>query len=143
KSYNKISFSFEKNHHFPYHTSLNIPGEVHLPDGSKLKAIITENPYKEDKYTYVCPVNEVSLPLIVRTRLNGDRMSWKGLKGSKKIKDIFIDAKIPREERDTWPIVTDNKGNILWLIGLKKGGQTTDAVTGNPKFIQLEYLKAN
>lgn len=43
---------------------------------------------------------EITLPLIVRNRVNGDRMTMKGQAGSKKLKDIFIDAKIPRQERD-------------------------------------------
>ncbi|MBC8844518.1 tRNA lysidine(34) synthetase TilS, partial [Escherichia coli] len=36
---------------------------------------------------------EITLPLIVRNRVNGDRMTMKGQAGSKKLKDIFIDAK--------------------------------------------------
>jgi len=42
------------------------------------------------------------------------------LEGRKKIKDIFIDSKIPSSKRDEWPIVVDSKDNILWLPGLKK-----------------------
>ena len=42
------------------------------------------------------------------------------LKSSKKIKDIFIDEKIPTEERALWPILTDSTDQILWLPGLKK-----------------------
>lgn len=62
---------------------------------------------------------EISLPLTVRTRKFGDRMSVKG-NGSKKIKDIFIDKKIKMEDRDLWPVVVDAKGVIVWLPGLKK-----------------------
>ena len=47
-------------------------------------------------------------------------MEVKGLSGTKKIKDIFIDEKIPIPLRDTWPIVCDAKGKIVWLPGLKK-----------------------
>ena len=62
---------------------------------------------------------EISLPLTVRTRKFGDRMSIKG-NGSKKIKDIFIDKKIKMEDRDLWPVVVDAKGVVVWLPGLKK-----------------------
>ena len=39
--------------------------------------------------------------LVVRTRLPGDRLAgWR-----KKVQDLFVDAKVPREERDAWPLV--------------------------------------
>ena len=47
-------------------------------------------------------------------------MSLKGMKGTKKLKSIFIDHKIPIDRRETWPVVTDGKNRILWLPGLKK-----------------------
>jgi tRNA(Ile)-lysidine synthase len=36
--------------------------------------------------------------------------------GSKKVKDLFIDNKIPREEREKIPIFADEKG-IIWIPG--------------------------
>ena len=56
---------------------------------------------------------------MIRTKEKGDRMSLKGMKGTKKIKSIFIDNKIPIDRRETWPVVTDGKNRILWLPGLK------------------------
>ena len=47
-------------------------------------------------------------------------MIIKNMNNAKKIKDIFIDEKIPKEERDTYPIVVDNNDNILWIPGIKK-----------------------
>jgi tRNA(Ile)-lysidine synthase len=63
---------------------------------------------------------DVLLPLHVRTRLDGDRMFVKNMDGSRKIKDIFIDCKVPMNDRNIWPIVLDSAGNIVWLPGLKK-----------------------
>ena len=40
--------------------------------------------------------------------------------GTKKIKDIFINSKIPKRDRMIWPIVVDSNDNILWIPGLKK-----------------------
>ncbi|MCD8500996.1 MAG: tRNA lysidine(34) synthetase TilS [Bacillaceae bacterium] len=37
----------------------------------------------------------------------------------KKVKDIFINEKIERNERDGWPIVVDNDDQIIWLPGLR------------------------
>jgi tRNA(Ile)-lysidine synthetase-like protein len=57
------------------------------------------------------------LPLHLRPRKNGDRMRPFGLGGSKKIKDILIDAKVPAWERDAPLVLTDAEGSILALVG--------------------------
>ncbi len=64
--------------------------------------------------------SEISLPLYVRCRKIGDKMHVKNMKELKKVKNIFIDCKIPIESRDMYPIVVDSNDNILWIPGLKK-----------------------
>ena len=59
---------------------------------------------------------EAQLPLIVRNRRQGDKFQPYGMKGSKKIKDFFIDAKVPRSERDRIPLVVSGD-EIVWVIG--------------------------
>ena len=39
--------------------------------------------------------------LVVRTRRPGDRLAGR----SKKLQDLFVDAKVPRDARDEWPVV--------------------------------------
>jgi len=39
--------------------------------------------------------------LVVRTRRPGDRLAGR----RKKVQDLLVDAKVPRAERDTWPLV--------------------------------------
>ncbi|MBR2678713.1 MAG: tRNA lysidine(34) synthetase TilS [Bacilli bacterium] len=76
----------------------------------------------DDNSNNICRLNskEITLPLIVRTRKIGDKVQVKGLDGSKKVKDIFIDKKISLINRDNWPIVVDSTGKIVWIPGLKK-----------------------
>ncbi len=64
--------------------------------------------------------NEVVLPLKVRNRKIGDKMTIKNFTGTKKIKDIFINEKISVEKRKNWPVVVDANNTILWLPGVKK-----------------------
>ena len=47
-------------------------------------------------------------------------MIVKNMDSPKKVKDIFINSKLSKEERDTQPIVVDKEGNIIWLPGIKK-----------------------
>ena len=64
--------------------------------------------------------SELALPLYVRNRKDSDIIRVKGMNHNKKLKDIFIDEKIPASERELWPVVEDSLGNIVWLPGLKK-----------------------
>jgi len=57
-------------------------------------------------------------PLVVRSWRPGDRMRPLGLAGTKKLQDIFVDAKVPAAERRLVPVVADQEG-ILWVVGLR------------------------
>ncbi len=94
-----------------------LDNEVKVPGG-----IIKVLPKSDKKSNYVIRLNSanIKLPLMVRSRLEGDKIAVKNLKGSKKVKDIFIDEKISREKRKNFPVVVDSENNILWLPGVKK-----------------------
>ena len=64
--------------------------------------------------------NNIALPLYIRTRKDGDYIEVKGLNGKKKIKKIFIDKKIPKTLRDSYPLLVDSNDNILWIPNIKK-----------------------
>jgi tRNA(Ile)-lysidine synthase len=40
------------------------------------------------------------------------------MKGSKKLQDVFVDKKIPRSKRATWPVVVNGKNEVVWLAGV-------------------------
>jgi tRNA(Ile)-lysidine synthase len=72
-------------------------------------------------YPATCSLNTKKLKgknLTVRQRREGDRIKPTGLKGSKKVKDILIDAKVPRHERDVMPIITCGD-EVLWIPGYR------------------------
>jgi len=54
----------------------------------------------------------------IRNRNDGDKIIPLGMSGSKKIKDMFIDMKIPKEERDNIPILCFDE-KIAWIIGIR------------------------
>ena len=115
KSYNRLSI--ERNPGVISSYEIEISEEALLPNGHKLKQVkeVVGNSNNIIKLSST----EVTLPLIVRTRKLGDIMAIKG-GGKKKIKDIFIDKKVPIRERDLWPIVVDSLGKIVFVPGLKK-----------------------
>jgi tRNA(Ile)-lysidine synthetase-like protein len=62
---------------------------------------------------------EVAWPLTLRGRRPGDRMRPRGGRGSRKLADLLIDAKIPRDERDVRPVVASADGELLYVPGLR------------------------
>ncbi|HIQ90256.1 MAG TPA: tRNA lysidine(34) synthetase TilS [Candidatus Coprosoma intestinipullorum] len=97
--------------------SFTFKDKVILPNN---QILIKEETEDTSNYTIRLNSKELSLPLIVRTRQNGDKMEIKNLNGHKKIKDIFINEKISETARNSWPILTDQNNQIIWLPGLKK-----------------------
>ena len=92
--------------------------EVILPNHKAIRKVAK----KDGKSNNIIRLNSknIVLPLKVRTKKNGDRIMVKNLNGTKKVKNIFIDEKIPIAKRDEIPIVTDSNNTILWLPGVKK-----------------------
>ena len=70
----------------------------------------------------VCRLNskDIKLPLHIRNKKNGDYIYLLGTNGKKKLKDIFIENKIPISIREKYPILTDDNNNILWIPNVKK-----------------------
>ena len=115
KSYNNYKIVKEnKENEYEY----ILEDKIILPNNKKIKKVEK----KEGKSNYILRLNskDIELPIKVRSSQNGDRMSVKNLKGTKKVKDIYIDEKIPVEKRREIPIVTDSNDTILWLPGVKK-----------------------
>ena len=92
--------------------------KVELPNGHSVEFLEDTN---ETSNNYLkLNSKDIKLPLYVRTRKDGDKMTIKNMSSPKKLKDIFIDLKLSKEERDNQPIVVDAAGEILWIPGLKK-----------------------
>ena len=70
----------------------------------------------------ICKLNtkNITLPLYFRSKLPGDKISLYNSPGTKKVSDIFIDKKVPKEKRETYPILVDAKDQIIWIPNLKK-----------------------
>ena len=120
KSYKKAIFSKEIKEVIDY--NIEVTKKVNLPNGHTLTMIDEIESNNND----VCRIDssEVKLPLYVRTRKLGDKMYLKKIDGARKIKDIFIDCKVPVDDRDKWPIVVDSEDKIIWIPSIKKSKYT-------------------
>lgn len=104
--------------------TLSCPGEVEIPERNLR---ITCSPAREltdrnDCFT-VCTQGEV----LVRTRLAGDTIRLSG--GTKPLKKLFIDRKIPASQRGSIPVIADDAG-VLGVYGF--GGNKDRLATSLP-----------
>jgi len=141
REYGKIVFkvNIEQGNSFYYFETL-LPATVTIPQIHKIvRAFFSE---KKMELTGLWDVFDGQLfeekKIIIRTRKNGDRIHVKGINGSKKIKDIFIDQKIPREWRDKQPII-EMDGEVLWIPGIKQSSvKRVSKTTTLFLYIQME-----
>ena len=104
---------------------------LRLPDG-RYEAI-----FDYEKVKRACAdLPSETFPLTVRNRLQGDRFQPYGMRGTKKIKDFMIDAKVPRYERDRIPMLVCGD-KVLWVVGYT----TSDPFKIHPGTRQYLYLR--
>lgn len=104
-----------------FELQLEIPGAVTAPHGRWTLTAAGPMPRPDAMATEAGQVmvdaGTLSPGLIVRPRRPGDRLHPLGAPGRKTVQDVFVDRKIPRDDRDREPIVTDEMGRIVWVAG--------------------------
>jgi tRNA(Ile)-lysidine synthase len=97
------------------------PGEIVFREaGIKIKALFEEKGYGQgdDKYTVLLDAGNMVFPLKVRHREKGDFFYPHGFGKKKKLQDYFVDEKVPRDERDSVPILVSGN-DIVWVAGYR------------------------
>ncbi len=100
---------------------VRVPGAVHVPElGLSLHFDLVERGevrFGSGKRAYM-DYDRVARPIRVRNVRPGDRIQPLGMKGRKKVTDLFIDEKVARGERSRLPIVVD-RNSVLWVPGVR------------------------
>ncbi|MFW6251698.1 MAG: tRNA lysidine(34) synthetase TilS [Halanaerobium sp.] len=96
--------------------------------------------FSKDPQVAAFDYDKLNLPLYLRNRKKGDKFKPLGMSGHKKVKDILIDQKVPKLERDQLLLVVDADDRIIWLAPYKisdnhKITEETDKVL----ILKLEY----
>jgi len=116
----KGGFIFVKSYNDAYITKKTAPEKfnfiikdksITLPNNDKI-TISTNKAILNPKSLKLC-YNEMNLPLIIRSRTNGDTLNFSF--GKKKLKDLLIDLKMPKTKRENLIILTDSSNTILWV----------------------------
>lgn len=102
-------------------STLDVPGEAVLRE---IKAVISAkvedktNDYGDGKRVAVFDADKAGDVLFVRPREKGDFFYPSGFGKRKKLQDFFVDEKVPRDERDSIPIITSGH-DIVWIAGYR------------------------
>lgn len=132
KEYNKLYFDNSNN---IINYKIELKDSIKLYNNKIIKYVKKSSDTSNN--TIYINSNDVKLPLYVRNYHQGDIMSIKNFNGHKKIKDIFINEKIPLSERKNYPVVVDSDDKIIWLPGIKKS--LFDSQNDKKYDIILEY----
>lgn len=135
KFYQMLIFDYHANQTNSYNYLLK--NKVVTPGGIITK--VNESNITKSNYLLRLNSQEISLPLYVRTRKHGDKIAVKNLKGTQKVGDILINSKLPKDERDSYPLLVDNNDQILWIPGIKKS--KNDKLKSENYDIILQYIQ--
>ncbi|MCG0277687.1 MAG: tRNA lysidine(34) synthetase TilS [Thermanaeromonas sp.] len=100
---------------------LKVPGVTPLPEiGKRLRIEILPPPAKVSSPPWEAWVDKDKLtgPLWARNWQPGDRFRPLGMKGTKKLQDLFVDAGIDMRERKRVPIIVSGE-DIVWVAGVR------------------------
>ena len=108
----------------PFEVELVVPGTTHVQEVAKkvtIEEVSRGDPYKSIECspdTALLDYQRVEFPLKVRNFRSGDRFRPLGVGGSQKVKEFFIDQKIPQFERLKIPLLISGR-DIAWIVGYR------------------------
>lgn len=102
-------------------TDIMIPGETRIEQhGIYIETEVFDYkknvPFPKNSCMKWFDYGKIENTLKLRTRNTGDYLQIDSQGGRKKLKDYFIDIKIPKEVRDTLLLVADGN-HIIWIMG--------------------------
>ena len=107
----------------PFEVELNSPGRTFIEEIGKEVVIEETNRDKFRNYngppnTALMDYENLQFPLKMRNFRPGDRFHPLGAKGTQKLKEFFIDHKVPRFERPNVPLLISRE-MIAWIVGYR------------------------
>ena len=134
RSYGDLSFQrLEAPPEAGWQLAIEGEGCYALPAGGRMLVERVPRPSRLDPgsrlVAYLCPTR-APFPWVLRSYAPGDRFRPLGMSGEQKVKDLFINRKIPLKRRRSIPLLL-SAGEILWVLGVRMAdGARVTAPTG-------------
>ncbi|TAN62795.1 tRNA lysidine(34) synthetase TilS [bacterium] len=130
----------------PFDVELKVPGITRVnSEGAVIKAVLLSTTrikrlVVKNNDVALFDSEALSLPLHARSMRPGDRINPFGMTGTKKLKEVFIEKKIPKAKRSLVPVICDLSGGVIWVAGVLRSNLCR--VTGHTKkALSLEVKK--
>jgi tRNA(Ile)-lysidine synthase len=102
--------------------------------------IFNEIQKNSDPWQAWLDLDKLNLPLIIRSRLPGERFHPLGMsEHSTKLSDYMINVKIPSRTREKWPLLI-SKDEIAWVLGFSIGNRYSSS-SGTNRILHLSVIK--
>ncbi|HWQ76121.1 MAG TPA: tRNA lysidine(34) synthetase TilS [Syntrophomonas sp.] len=119
KSYDRMIFTSNWQNQEPFALAISVPGQATLPDGAEYSFTVGDyknfNPVPDDVYL---DYDKMTLPLVLRSRRDGDVVQPVGFAGHKKLKKYLNERRVPYRQRNRVAVLASQNGEIYALLGL-------------------------
>lgn len=117
--YGRLIISRSAEHDGVPPSALTVPGMLQFEGVGRLtaEAGAAADP-TSDPFTALVDADALTGPLTVSSVSAGDRIRPFGMRGTRKVSDVLIDAKVPVRRRSAVPVVRDGE-RIVWVAGVK------------------------
>jgi tRNA(Ile)-lysidine synthase len=143
-AYGRARFQKEKTLEKPHLSEekipLPLPGSIVIPGGKIVTRIHNKIPKKTKKNAVYVSLRQPDSKFFIRGFKDGDRFHPKGMEGSKKVQDFFVDKKIRRDLRKNVPIIIDACDNIV-AVGHLRIDKSADPNLFESPVIEIQILE--
>jgi len=96
-----------------------VPGVLTIAPGCRLRFEVADvtRPVPAGREIACLDYERIRFPLVCRSVRTGDRIQPLGMAGTKRVRRLLIDAKVPFDERERIPLLVD-EGGVLWVAGM-------------------------
>ncbi|ANU26852.1 tRNA lysidine(34) synthetase TilS [Planococcus versutus] len=109
-------------------------------NGRRYKVVPTDQLVHVDKavnWYFQAPENA---SFCMRSRKSGDRIQLAGMKQPKKLTRLMIDEKIPMPMRESWPVITTDKNELLLVPGLRPSALVSQQKRDRDNWVLVEQF---
>ncbi|MGS0763223.1 tRNA lysidine(34) synthetase TilS [Syntrophomonas curvata] len=120
KIYRQLVFGSQPPDQVSFSYKIKVPGQLYIPEIDKAFGfyLLAREDFCPAAGDFYLDYDKIEGELYLRSRRPGDWFYPWGMQGRKKIKDFFIDLKVPREEREQVPLLA-TAGTVYGIWGFR------------------------